>query len=130
MVSEILDDAVNVTAKQTDLTPAQVKHVVESYRAAASSLDFEPQWVALMHVHGSKSAIAQYAAEGTTVTFQVESHKERGEWKEWRYYVFNGKPYEIFSEARAAELAKTATDKCTVESQNVTPLKRDSPPSP
>ena len=56
-----------------------------------------------MHMSGSGMGIHQYAAEGTSVTLQVETWKERGEWQTARYYVYQGKLYEHYGEAVGAE---------------------------
>ncbi len=98
-----------IVATKTGLSPDQIKQAVDEYRAASYAMEAEPLWFTIMHMSGQFDALAQYGAEGTEITLQVESHRNKAEdkWKEHRYYVFAGKPYELFSEAKAAELTAT-----------------------
>jgi len=108
-VSEVNDDAVRAAAKATGLRPDQIEAAVSEYRAAASALYGEPEWTAVMHILGTH----QYAdPEGLTrVTMQIDEHKARGGWVQDRCYIYRGKPYETFGEARAVEVNETTRTK-------------------
>jgi len=103
--------ALDIAVKATGLRPDQVRRAVEEYRSAVSRIEAEPEWQALSHMSGGGFGLHQYLAEGTSVTLQIESWKERGVWQQKKCYVWNGRPYEYFSEARSAELAATAKPK-------------------
>lgn len=99
--------AVEIAAKATGLRTDQIERAVAEYRSAAKAIEIEPEWVGLMHMSGREMAIAQYAAEGTNVTLQIDSWIERGTWRSERCYVFKGQPFEHYSEARAVELSES-----------------------
>lgn len=101
-------DALDIAAKAVGMRSDQVRRAVEEYRAASRSLEVEPEWKSVMHMSGQDTGLTQYIADGTAVTLQVESWKERGEWRQEQYYVFGDKPYEQYAEARGVELAATA----------------------
>jgi len=102
---------VDVVAKATGLRPDQVDRAIHEYRLAVDQIEAEPPWEAIVHMSGPHQAIAQYGAPGTAITMQVESWKEREQWRECRYYVYGGRKFDHFAEARQAELAATARPK-------------------
>jgi len=104
--SDLSDVAVSVAAKATGLREDQIRRAVLEYRSATGAIDpeCEPEWAALMHMHGKGFGIHQYVAHGTSVTLQVETG---GKGPDIFVYVYKCKPYETFSEARAIELQET-----------------------
>jgi hypothetical protein len=102
--------AIDIAAQATGLRSDQVERAISAYREAVSTVQ-EPNWTMVSHMCGDGFGIAQYAAEGTRITLQIDSRQERGEWKSEPRYVLNGTPYEHFAEARAAELKGTVRPK-------------------
>jgi hypothetical protein len=95
--------AAEIAAKRTGLRADQVAAAVKEYRYSLAALSVEPEWTMLSHMSGGQMAVAQYAAEATAVVLQVDSWKERGQWKSERCYVFRSEAFETFAEAKAAE---------------------------
>ena len=105
-MSDLAKDAKETAAKATGLRPDQVERAVEEYRKAAAALHDEPEWVAILHMSLREGGgLHQYiaAAGETKVMLQVECDKR----EQVNVYVFDGKPFETYSEARAAELLAT-----------------------
>ena len=104
-------DAAEVAAKATGLRVDQIQRAVEIYREAANGLEAEPEWQAIMHMGGQDIGLHQYRADDTAVTLQVESWTEHGNWRQVRYYLFEGTPYDNYAEARAIELKQSTRPK-------------------
>lgn len=106
----LLSSAVEIAAKATGLRPDQVERAVEEYRSAIRETDEEPEWRAVMHMSlRDGGGFHQYAdpTGNTGVYLQIETDKKSQD----KVYVFQGKGYETFNEARAIELEKTSRPK-------------------
>jgi hypothetical protein len=103
--------AEEVAAKATGLRPDQVRAAVAEYRAAATSLEGEPEWSPLSHMSGKDWGCAMYVADGSAVCLQIENWTERGEWQSERCYIYRDTRYELYAEARGAELSDTTRQK-------------------
>lgn len=111
-MTELSEAAKEAAARATGLRPDQVGRAVEEYRRAADALHDEPNWRAFMHMSlGDGGGIGQYIdpEEKTKVTLQIETGKrDAGQAK---VFVLDGKPFETYGEARAAELLAVAKPK-------------------
>lgn len=103
--------ATETAAKVTGLRPDQVEHAVNEYRKAAEALHQEPQWTALMHMSfRDGGGIAQYGDPSgeTSIILQIETDS-RGD--EARVFVLEENAFDLYGEARAAELLENAKQK-------------------
>lgn len=110
-MSKFAAKAKEIAAKATGLRPDQVERAVSEYRAAVVDLHNEPEWVAIMHMSGQSMGIHQYGSEHTKITKQIECEVVRGNWESVECFVYDGKPYDNYSEAREVELMATAKPK-------------------
>jgi hypothetical protein len=113
MMSDLAREARDTAAKATGLRPDQVEAAVQEYRKATEALHQEPEWALLMcFSYRRGGGIAQYADPSgqTRVTMQINTGQKQGE-RGTTLYSLNGKPFETFGEARAAELLVQARTK-------------------
>jgi len=108
-MTSLAPSAIVIAAKATGLRPDQIERAVNAYREAVDELEGdEPQWIALSHVCGQRMSFAQYRAEGTAIFKQIDSSLVRGGWRTSTLFIYTGRPYQTFAEAREIELLATS----------------------
>lgn len=104
MLEPLDPDALMLAAERTGLSQKQVADALIAFRLVNSKMA-EPEWRSVSHITMRDCAIGRWEGEGTGVALEMFTpRKDDGSFgKAVKSYVFGGKEYETFGEARFAE---------------------------
>lgn len=96
------EQARKIAAKVAGIREDQVDAAVTAYRSAIRNMYDEPEWLTALFILGHCTCVA----EGTSIEMHVAPATKRRPSE--RLYVYRGKTFETYGEARAEELADQA----------------------